>query len=164
MNGISPADNHGWTPPCQGRYHNQVAFISDLDTLSSIKAILATQFDAFDKGKVASNKYGRKITDIWNLRTYFPLPIQLATGRRSFQCWWYTTIIFTCHYLLTDHDLYRWNVEVRTTHSCYTFNLIRSPQDSTEQWLVHSFLENVLATLISTIKIVPAHWPSQRLD
>ena len=121
INRTSPADNYGRTPPCQGRLFNQVAFMSDFDYLSSTKAILATQFDAFEKGKLRrSNMVERSLINEF-FRTYVPLPIQVVTGRRSFQCWWYATIFSTCHYLLTDRDLYRWNVEVRI-HFCYTWN------------------------------------------
>ena len=44
------ADNHSRTPPCQGRYLNLVVFMFDFNSLSSAKAILAAQFDAFEKG------------------------------------------------------------------------------------------------------------------
>ena len=47
------------------------------------KAILATQFDAFEKGKlVASSIQDDPITE--NLRNYVPLPIAVLTGSRSF--------------------------------------------------------------------------------
>jgi hypothetical protein len=43
------------------RYFNQVVLISDADfdiLAFPSKAILATQFDAFEKGKLGPNQYG----------------------------------------------------------------------------------------------------------
>ena len=66
--------------------------MSDFDSLSSTKAILATQFDAFEKGKLPlSNMVEMSPTNeifiiIIIIRTYVLLPIQVVTGRRSFQC------------------------------------------------------------------------------
>ena len=60
--------------------------MSDFDTLSSNKAVLATQFDAFEKGKLhPSNMVERSpINEIF--RNEVPLPKQVVTGRRNFQC------------------------------------------------------------------------------
>ena len=83
---ILPTDSHGRTPPCQGRYLSQVVFMSDFDTLSPTKAILATQFDAFEKGKLRLRNMVERspINEIF--RIYVPLPMQVVTGGRSFQC------------------------------------------------------------------------------
>jgi hypothetical protein len=49
MKKLSLAASHGRTPSCQGKYFNLVVFMSD--SVFFIKAILATQFDAFEKGR-----------------------------------------------------------------------------------------------------------------
>ena len=46
------------------------------------KAILATQFDAFEKGNLVASIQDDPITE--NLRNYVPLPIAVLTGSRSF--------------------------------------------------------------------------------
>ena len=66
---------------------HQVIVMSDFGTLIfPSKAILVTQFDAFDKGKwLSNNRVGKSPMDE-NLRACILLPIQAIAWRRSFQC------------------------------------------------------------------------------
>ena len=70
------------------RYLTHVVFISDIDMVSFFfsKAILATQFDAFDKGKWHVNHMAENQLIIKFLRAYILPPMQIIVGRRSFQC------------------------------------------------------------------------------
>lgn len=68
------------------RYLCQVVFIFVINTLSFVKAILATQFDAFDKGRWHVRHMAEKLLMNYILRAYVALPIQVIVGRRSIQC------------------------------------------------------------------------------
>ena len=69
------------------RYFNQVVLVSDSDfdiLVFPWKAILATQFDAFVKGKLFASNQSRYGPITKNLRTHRRLPITVVVGSRSF--------------------------------------------------------------------------------
>ena len=81
------ADNHNGTPSHQGILTTVGPILClILTSCLSIKAILATQFDSFEKGKLCPISMAEKSPIKEKFRGIIPIPIQVISGRRCFQC------------------------------------------------------------------------------
>ena len=131
-----------------------------------IKAILATQFDAFEKGRWHLYNVWKNLQYAKFLGPTSQFQFKSLLGEGIFNSDGMPPFLLALY--LSDWSwLIRWNVEV-STHYRYpkTCNLDSNSklQGSTAQWLVHFSPESVLATSISTRKIAPAHCSSPELD
>lgn len=99
----SPAVPHSRTSPCQGTCAKSSLYLL-LKWCPFVKAILATQFDAFDKGRWHESHLVENPLINCILRAYVVLQLQVIAGRRRLQCWWCVSLFNTHNTSLSDQD------------------------------------------------------------